>query len=95
MVSHLVYILGNVTTFVATNFYSLMVCRFLVGAAHMTVSHLPYMLGNLFKTLINHSLDVSERPENKNKKIVLYTYIRKLALCSTNRILLHTSSSDS
>jgi len=44
VVSHLVYILGNVTTFVATNFYSLMVCRFLVGAAHMTVSHLPYML---------------------------------------------------
>ena len=40
----------------------------------MTVSHLPYMLGNLFKTLINHSLDVSERPENEKKKIVLYTY---------------------
>ena len=38
-------------TFVATNFYSLMVCRFLVGAAHMTVSHLPYMLGKYTKLL--------------------------------------------
>ena len=33
-------------TFVLTNFWPLLLCRFLVGAAHMTISHLPYMLGN-------------------------------------------------
>ena len=43
-------------TFVLTNFWPLLLCRFLVGAAHMTISHLPYMLGKYWaKKLGSHN----------------------------------------
>ena len=45
VISHIVYTIGNVLTFVFTDFPSILICRFLVGTAHMTISHLPYMLG--------------------------------------------------
>lgn len=44
VISHIVYTIGNVLTFVFTDFPSILICRFLVGTAHMTISHLPYML---------------------------------------------------
>merc|ERR1719323_1935715 len=43
--SHLCYLVGGlVTLFVVHDFYLLAACRFLVGVAHHTVSHLPYMI---------------------------------------------------
>jgi len=44
VISHIVYTVGNIMTFVFTDFPSILICRFLVGSAHMTISHLPYML---------------------------------------------------
>lgn len=42
--AHFAYILGNVLTFFVPGYYAMLACRFLVGSAHMTVSHLPYMI---------------------------------------------------
>ncbi len=42
--THLLYTVGNVLTFAAPSFWYIAVCRFLVGMAHHTVSHLPFLL---------------------------------------------------
>ena len=43
---HVVYFLGDVLTYLAPDYWTIMACRFLVGVSHHTMSHLPYLLGN-------------------------------------------------
>eukprot|EP00093_Oithona_nana_P010790 10790.XXX_417320_413844_1 [CDS] Oithona nana genome sequencing. len=69
LISHVVYIMGNAMTFVLTNFWPLLLCRFLVGAAHMTISHLPYML-------------VLEYCSEKDRIIPLWTVMLSYSLSS-------------
>ena len=47
VLSFTLYFVGNILTFVATNFWSIVVCRFLVGVCHHTSSHVPYLLGKI------------------------------------------------
>lgn len=44
LITHSVYFLAGIATIFAKDFVSLSICRFLVGSAHHTVSHLPYLL---------------------------------------------------
>ena len=46
ILSHLMYFVGGAATLLSQNFYLLVVMRFLVGCAHHTVSHLPFLIGN-------------------------------------------------
>ena len=49
LLSHFVYFLGGALTFLATDFWTISACRFMVGISHHTVSHLPYLLGESLK----------------------------------------------
>jgi len=44
LLTHTVYVLAGAATLMAPNFTALLICRFLVGCAHHTVSHLPYLI---------------------------------------------------
>jgi len=44
LITHGIYFLAGVATLFSQNYIYLCVCRFLVGCAHHTVSHLPYLL---------------------------------------------------
>lgn len=44
LISHSVYFLAGVATLFNQDMVYLLICRFLVGCAHHTVSHLPYLL---------------------------------------------------
>ena len=45
LLSHTVYFLAGLATLFAPNFTLLAILRFLVGCAHHTVSHLPFLIG--------------------------------------------------
>jgi len=45
LLAHLVYFLGGLATIFIQNFNFLLFARFLVGCAHHTVSHLPFLIG--------------------------------------------------
>jgi len=44
LMTHIVYFLAGAATLFAPNFPLLIICRFLVGCAHHTVSHLPFLI---------------------------------------------------
>jgi len=44
LITHTFYLLAGAATLVAPNFLAILICRFLVGCAHHTVSHLPYLI---------------------------------------------------
>jgi hypothetical protein len=70
VISHIVYTIGNVLTFVFTDFPTILICRFLVGTAHMTISHLPYMLGKCNK-LLKYSIENIIVFLKSNKQIII------------------------
>ena len=49
LTSHFVYFLGGVCTYFASGFWWIAFFRFLVGMSHHTVSHLPYLIGDIFQ----------------------------------------------
>ena len=44
LMSHLAYFFGGLMTLIGWNFWVIGISRFLVGMAHHTVSHLPYLI---------------------------------------------------
>jgi len=44
LMTHGLYFLAGTATLFVSNFYLLAICRFLVGCAHHTISHLPYLI---------------------------------------------------
>ena len=43
--AHLMYLLGGLGTILLQDYHFLLCMRFLVGCAHHTVSHLPFLIG--------------------------------------------------
>ena len=71
-------------TFVLTNFWPLLLCRFLVGAAHMTISHLPYMLGKYWAKKIgvaqsSHFITFTLNNFGENPVLSGYIWMSRLA----------------
>ena len=44
LLAHLVYLVGGVATLLVSSYPALVLARFLVGCAHHTVSHLPFLI---------------------------------------------------
>ena len=45
LLAHLMYLLGGLGTILLQDYHFLLCMRFLVGCAHHTVSHLPFLIG--------------------------------------------------
>ena len=45
LLSHIAYFLGGLLTLFSPYFWLIGISRFMVGMAHHTVSHLPYLIG--------------------------------------------------
>ena len=53
--AHLMYLLGGLGTILLQDYHFLLCMRFLVGCAHHTVSHLPFLIGELIEKGIIYS----------------------------------------
>ena len=60
LLSHIAYFLGGLLTLFSPYFWLIGISRFMVGMAHHTVSHLPYLIGktaSIIKTLETYLAD--------------------------------------
>ncbi len=67
---HVVYFLGDVLTYLAPDYWTIMACRFLVGVSHHTMSHLPYLLGKQSWIYHCYYFSVCRKPKLFRKTLV-------------------------
>ena len=76
IMAHLTYFIGGLATIFVQDYNFLLFMRFLVGCAHHTVSHLPFLIGKPQWFIMHASNSISLRKTWTKQQIHMFYYLK-------------------